>query len=455
MIRRECDGRQRGIEQLESRWVLSAIPVLSVAGDQTTSEGALLELSDIGGFTDVVEGTTGGGSSIGLDPNNFSSAGVFSPTADVIIDTDLLTVDGSVIGTTTTSDVGFGPYEIAVFTFDSFVLDAGITLSATGSRPLAILSQSTLSVSGTIDVSAAFVGGGYNGDQLAGPGGGNGGLGNGLAIVSNGDAAAGAPVDSGGVPVGGGGGTGGGHGGIGGRAENSGGNNSGTAGVAFGDLSLGIQGGSGGATAGGTFNGFVAGGGGGGGGIELGAVGPITIGATGRVLADGGNGGNGSQISGVGSGGGGAGGGILLHATSITLEGLLSATGGDAGEDAPRIGGGGGGGEILVVYGNTLSDADATYDVAGGAVPFGGSLGGEAGADGIVTTLQATPAAVPIIESYDYSIDWGDGSPVVNGTATIDTPGAAIGDVVTGSFDGSHVYADDGEFTVVGLRDRQ
>ena len=51
------------LEQLESRIVLSSNPVLSVAGDQTVDEGTLLNLTDIGVFSDEVVGA--GGASIG------------------------------------------------------------------------------------------------------------------------------------------------------------------------------------------------------------------------------------------------------------------------------------------------------------------------------------------------------------------------------------------------------
>ncbi len=50
-------------------------------------------------------------------------------------------------------------------------------------------------------------------------------------------------------------------------------------------------------------------------------------------------------------------------------------------------------------------------------------------------------------ESFQYEIDWGDGSAVERGTATIDRVGSP-GVKTAGSFDGSHTYAQTGSFRV-------
>ena len=57
---------------------------------------------------------------------------------------------------------------------------------------------------------------------------------------------------------------------------------------------------------------------------------------------------------------------------------------------------------------------------------------------------NATP---PTAETFTYQINWGDGTTVDNGVPTIDVSGAP-GVETQGSFDGSHVYATSGEFTV-------
>ncbi len=50
-------------------------------------------------------------------------------------------------------------------------------------------------------------------------------------------------------------------------------------------------------------------------------------------------------------------------------------------------------------------------------------------------------------EQFTYAIDWGDGTPVDSGAATIDVVGGP-GTPTQGSFDGSHTYADNGVYTV-------
>jgi PKD repeat protein len=50
-------------------------------------------------------------------------------------------------------------------------------------------------------------------------------------------------------------------------------------------------------------------------------------------------------------------------------------------------------------------------------------------------------------ETFTYSIDWGDGTPPDMGVATIDVLGGP-GVLTAGSFDGSHIYADNGVYTV-------
>ena len=50
-------------------------------------------------------------------------------------------------------------------------------------------------------------------------------------------------------------------------------------------------------------------------------------------------------------------------------------------------------------------------------------------------------------ETFTYEINWGDGTAIDTGAATIDVPGS-VGTDTSGSFDGSHVYADNGVYTV-------
>ena len=50
-------------------------------------------------------------------------------------------------------------------------------------------------------------------------------------------------------------------------------------------------------------------------------------------------------------------------------------------------------------------------------------------------------------ERFTFAVDWGDGSDVDSGPATIDVPGS-VGMPTAGSFDGAHTYADNGIYTV-------
>ncbi|MCC6493800.1 MAG: LEPR-XLL domain-containing protein [Pirellulales bacterium] len=450
---------QLSVEQLESRVVLSASPLLTTPGDQAAYEGAMISLPQLGGFTDVIEAGPGG-DTIGLNADDYTSLGAFDPATDVVINTDTLVISGgfSGVGTTTTANAGHGDFQIAVFAFSSFELDAGRSIVATGSRPLALLSQSNMTVAGTIDGSARGDGipvGGTpaNNEYVAGPGGGNGGLGQKgvpLTAPQSGSPAAGAPLSSIGVPVTTGGGSGGGFGGMGGKAEVMGGGNAGPQGVAYANLAMAVQGGSGGSAASLAYVGaqFRAGGGGGGGGIELGAAGTLTIASGGQVKADGGDAANGVAIINTGAGGGGAGGGILVHAHTVNQHGLLSANGGKGGEVSPVSGGAGGGGAILLAYSSqgSFDNVGGVQSVLGGSLNFP-SLGGEVGQLGVSASVEETPST-PIIETYDYLVNWGDGSPAVSGTATIDVPGVNVGDVVSGSISGSHTFLDNGVYTV-------
>src|SRR5262249_50049252 len=102
---------------------------------------------------------------------------------------------------------------IAVFAFDSIAVGSGMTITGSGTRPLALLSYGAVSVSGTglIDVSGG--GGGFPSGGPGGPGGGAGGRG---ALFGGGGAS------PGGGPGGGGEFGGGGFGGPGGSTNGGG-----------------------------------------------------------------------------------------------------------------------------------------------------------------------------------------------------------------------------------------
>ncbi|MEZ6130775.1 MAG: PKD domain-containing protein [Planctomycetaceae bacterium] len=96
----------------------------------------------------------------------------------------------------------------------------------------------------------------------------------------------------------------------------------------------------------------------------------------------------------------------------------------------------------------TVTNVDPTLEVVGtqtvqeGAVLSLSNLG--TFTDPGFDNPSGTPATV---ETFTYSINWGDGTAADSGSATVDTPGAA-GVLTAGSFDGSHTYADNGTYTV-------
>jgi hypothetical protein len=116
----------------------------------------------------------------------------------------------------------------------------------------------------------------------------------------------------------------------------------------------------------------AGGGGGGGGGVGFVAAGRMNIGASAKILADGGNGGAGySTLIGVtsvrgGYGGGGSGGSIWLSGTSVTVQagGTLSAVGGigNPNPSNPARTGDGGDGYVIV------RDLTGTPGIAGAKI---------------------------------------------------------------------------------------
>lgn len=290
---------------------------------------------------------------------------------------------GAACGTSSSCTLAGGTYTVGVFR-----IPVGVTVSVTGNTPL-VVNAGTVSIDGTLNLSAGVAGGGAGGN-LPGVDGAGGRTPDGTVVPDGGPAA---PTWSWGNLGGGGGGGNGGGGGSGGSNGNSGGaggngigpNTAGGAAVTTaltqgnpGQGGAGGGGGSGGADtvygqkAGGAGGGgvtgaqgdpqlttFAAGGGGGHGGIDSpgtwggqggaggGAV-KISSGTSivisGTISADGGDS-NCASYSGFGGcGGGGAGGTIWLLAPSVTNSGAISAVGGSTDNDDGGYGRGGGGG---------------------------------------------------------------------------------------------------------------
>jgi hypothetical protein len=306
-----------------------------------------------------------------LNVTDFDSLGAFpSAPGDYTINTSgdptLTAPDGTVI-----TGVVYG--QIAVFTFDAIAIGSGMTVTANGDRPLALLSYSDVTIddTGFINVNGQNATGTVAG--AGGPGGGGGGNG--------GTNLQGAKPGRG--PGGGGISGGGGFGGRGGGFNG---------GASYGNLDSLLEGGSGGGGGSGGPAGTAGGGGGGGGGtIEIGALGDVII-AGHSILAMGGSGGagTGGRASGGAGGGGGSGGGIFLHGDSVWLQSLLSAPGGTGGSGhlGGAGGGGGGGGQVFILTGQGGFWNGGGIDVSGGTGPGGD---GDAG-----TIIIIEPAIVPV-----------------------------------------------------------
>jgi hypothetical protein len=200
---------------------------------------------------------------------------------------------------------------VAVFDFSSITIGAGVTITPSGDNPVALLSQASIDIAGTINASGTN--GGNQGDGFggaSGPGGGSGGVGSGGS--GQGPGGGGGGLNALGNPSWGDGGSFGGQG-----AGGSDWNPYVPAAPTYGDLTAYLQGGSGGGASGANLFGTGAGGGGGGGGVELGASIAITLESTAQILVSGGMGGGGEAIN----TGGGSGGGVFLHAPTITCDG--------------------------------------------------------------------------------------------------------------------------------------
>jgi hypothetical protein len=257
----------------------------------------------------------------------------------------------------------------------SVSIGAGATLSATGSRPLAIASTSTMTISGNIDVASR------RSDNKIGPGA------DGTCAFS-----ATPEIDSGGA----GGGAGASFGAV---AGNGGRGDSDTSLGADGDAAPGLAGpvltptalrggcrGQTGADESGAGNDGGAGGHSGGA-LYLTATGSLSI--AGQVRASG-AGGTGGQAQ-AGGGGGGSGGMVVVEAPTIAIAGTIAANGGGGGEGGARVANGGGGGSTDITGQPGADGGTTTTPAAGGTgndTRFG--FGGNGGAGSTAATAGTT-----------------------------------------------------------------
>jgi hypothetical protein len=335
-------------------------------------------------------------------PDDCASLGTISATmTNLTFNTDTLTVTGITPEFSATGVVGLtaSNTEVAVFTFDSIIINSPPTV--TGSRPLAILSKSDFTLATTINANGTGGGhgangvgviGGYDGgdsprtDQPPvnahagqGPGGSAGSTGTSDLTTSGGGA----------------------YGGAGGAGDLAGGTIYGTA--ALDDL----RGGSG---AGGTHN---KGGGAGGGAIEMVAAANLVFTSTSSVSVKGGAGAaSGAQLT----SGGGSGGAILLWGNQVSLQGTLNASGGNGGNaSGAQSNGGGGGGGRIAIYHESGINTDGSSIIVSGGTPEGGDGTGKAGSAGTV-----------FINKFWFGAAGGASSSVVGNSNGFYSPGSVV-----------------------------
>ncbi|MHB8972525.1 MAG: PKD domain-containing protein [Pirellulaceae bacterium] len=113
--------------------------------------------------------------------------------------------------------------------------------------------------------------------------------------------------------------------------------------------------------------------------------------------------------------------------------------------------------KLTVTDGGGLSHTDTLTATIANVVPTLTVSGSQVIDEGATLTLAPvgqftdpgfSSATAATSETFTYSINWGDGTALSTGAATITQPGSA-GTPTAGSFGGSHVYADNGTYTAV------
>jgi hypothetical protein len=310
---------------------------------------------------------------------------------------------------------------IAVFKFGTIILPSGGSITATGTRPFELFATGALVVGGVITSNGASAT-----DFVAGPmAGGAGGGAGGKDITAKGQGPGGGGISTNANNGGGGGG----FGGPGARGANVGTGTTAAGGAGYGNLDVKLQGGSGGGGSATISTSFPGAGGGGGGAIGL-FGGSVTLQSTAVISASGGNG----AVGGGGGSGGGSGGGIVVHGSTVNLEGVLVATGGQGGRGGCCGDGGGGAGGRIAIQFRTLFSRTALTTVVNGGASGGVSTTGccshgtlspdVSGANGRVTFAQIDASRLTIGRSATIT----KGHTVTIATQLTDAgTGAAIG----------------------------
>ncbi|HTL34156.1 MAG TPA: hypothetical protein VL326_13595 [Kofleriaceae bacterium] len=288
-VLRRCDGAGMTSYDVTCNWGCKTTPTPHCAQIKPAGNGGVaangVMPTDVDATAGLLDVTLTGGT-VTIDGNT----GTFVP--------------GRGAGTGIISGIDFqsrGP--ISMFRFKSLTIAAGVTVRVTGSHPVALVADGTVTIHGIIDARGM--------NEMPGPGGYAGGTSSAQDGMGPGAGQGKAPTAGGGA----------GHGARGGF----GGNGGGPGGVMYGDAPMTqLRGGSGGGS------GYLTGGkgGGGGGAIQVVSNTSIVINTGGGINA-GGQGGS-SASSGEG-GGGGAGGAILLEAPTLLIYGALAVNGGGGG----------------------------------------------------------------------------------------------------------------------------
>lgn len=274
-------------------------------------------------------------------------------------------VDGGYHATTNTTLAG------GTYNYTSFTIDAGVTVSVTGSQPLIVYCSGAVSISGTLTANGGAGGegvtyttGGIGGIGVAG--GGNGGDGSFSSPSGPLNGVSGSNTGGGNMGMGWSGGGGAGYA----TTGQSSGGAGGTGGSQYGDADLtSFLAGSGGGGGSGGYD-CGAGGGGAGGGVIVFYATAFELVSGGGVYCNGGNGGS-DGTGNCGGGGGGSGGAILISAASLTNNGVISAAGGVGGASSVSgtpyygVGGNGSDGRIRLDYGGAIIGSGTVTPASG------------------------------------------------------------------------------------------
>ena len=211
------------------------------------------------------------------------------------------------------------------YEFTTFAIDAGVTVTVTGSTPLVVSATGAVTIDGALVANGAIGGDGVT-SISAGLGGA--GMVGGAAGGDGSYSSSSGPLDGLAGNGSGGGGFGSGWSGGGGAgyatAGQSSGGVGGLGGPAYGSPTIPVLlGGSGGGGGSGGYSCGSGGGGGGGGAVQIQSCVSISIGATGAIHTNGGNGGS-DGTGNCGGGGGGSGGSLVLTSPTVTVDGQLS-----------------------------------------------------------------------------------------------------------------------------------